>query len=533
MMYKNRKESSALSEFWRVNTSTVEAIELANLLRALRKVAGFLGKNAPNIVWYGMSANPAVDVILPPPTFKKYPVPPDFVDILVGIVVKESLQRIEWSDYIWKKIEETAKLTTRQKEIVYKLFKTGEHIYLDTLANKTILGKYVEKARKIAIKTTKRNLTRQPVTVDKLFYLWWVLALEGRLDGDIYREDYKKPLDILMEAVPKLKEASNEKTVFLRCERRLEIYLDLWEKIKDLIENWSIEFYDLEMAIPVFFDLDNEFKPSTLSAETVAEIEVAVSPTNLTPVILSAVGEDEKKFVIPTSIWTSTKYAKPIIDVKIAARLRRIFEGYAQKRTWKERGLISGSKIDTRRLYRTFTDGRCFVEKRIRHDIGWDICVLLDASQSMAKKWWLAESIVATLDRALKGTPHNLEAFAYFESDKVCMITRMLKGEKVTSVTPMGRTPSGQAIIAAAYLMSKKRRRKLMIHITDGESNIGCSVKSGINYALSKNIKLITLGVGVRDRKRLIEQYGDNIRFVESFDQLPSAIESLLRSVFR
>ena len=35
----------SLSEFWRKNTSNIEATELANLLRALRKVSGTLGRN--------------------------------------------------------------------------------------------------------------------------------------------------------------------------------------------------------------------------------------------------------------------------------------------------------------------------------------------------------------------------------------------------------------------------------------------------------------------------------------------------------
>ncbi len=48
-------DDSSLSEVWRTNTSSIEAAELANALRALRKVAGYIGQNTGRIEWAGMS----------------------------------------------------------------------------------------------------------------------------------------------------------------------------------------------------------------------------------------------------------------------------------------------------------------------------------------------------------------------------------------------------------------------------------------------------------------------------------------------
>ena len=97
------------------------------------------------------------------------------------------------------------------------------------------------------------------------------------------------------------------------------------------------------------------------------------------------------------------------------------------------------------------------------------------------------------------------------------------------SVPPTGHTASGQAIIAAAYLMPKSKKRRILIHVTDGESNYGCDIQNGIDYCMEQKIDLITLACGYKDREVMRKQYGKSIQFIDHFGQLPTAFESLFK----
>jgi hypothetical protein len=112
------------------------------------------------------------------------------------------------------------------------------------------------------------------------------------------------------------------------------------------------------------------------------------------------------------------------------------------------------------------------------------------------------------------------------------MISRLLKNDLLLSVPPSGQTASGQAIIAAAMMMPKNPKRRILIHITDGQSNFGCDVSCGIELCREENIHLATLGCGYKDRKAMEAQYGRMIQFIDHFDQLPRAVENLVRSFF-
>jgi hypothetical protein len=147
-------------------------------------------------------------------------------------------------------------------------------------------------------------------------------------------------------------------------------------------------------------------------------------------------------------------------------------------------------------------------------------------------KWRMVENTVSTLHRALKGYRNSLSAYAYFEIDGICMVSSLLKDDKVFSVPPCGQTASGQAIIASALFMPKNKRRRLLIHITDGESNIGLNVPAAIEYCRTQNIHLVTLGCGCRDLNAMQAQYGNTIEFIGGFRMLPQAIERLLRWTF-
>jgi len=216
----------------------------------------------------------------------------------------------------------------------------------------------------------------------------------------------------------------------------------------------------------------------------------------------------------------------------MVGRLRAIFRSYAAPRRLVSRGLVAG-RVDPRRLHRAPVTGRCFRQDERVPNLDWNVTLLLDASGSMrGGKWRMVEHTVANLHRALTGFHNRLQAYAYFEVDGVCMISRLTGERGLFSVPPSGQTASGQALIAAAYFMPPGRTRRLLLHVTDGESNFGCDVAHGIRFCAARGVRLLTLGCGIQNRPALERQYGNPLQILEHFGPLPAAVERLLRWAF-
>ena len=535
------RAEEALSDFWRKNVSNIEAVELANLLRALRKVTGTLGRNVGEIVYAGMSKAPGTSIVLDAEfVMGEYPIHSWKVDYLVGLVVHEALHKTEWSDLVWTGVEnEHPDIKIREKVILSKLVGVGEDIYVDSLSEQSILGLYNRKVRLTAMDAMRSRLDPEAVSVDELLYLWWLSAWDGDLSGHDM-DTYGGPLSVLRGITPELRAViGSGKRVIDRCNMRRDIYLKTWEELREGVRSWRL----LEKAVSWSF-VDEEAegaqkkvssgKGIKLSPSTALEIEarLAASSGNITPIIEAVVGNADEE-IIPTRLWDYNVPGRAVVDQRQVARLRAIIQGYADRKVLVSRGLTSG-KVDRKRLYRAPITGACFLDKQTLPDVSWSIALLIDASGSMARgqNWRLVESTVATLHKAFKGSSNRLQAWAYFESHGICMITSLMKDNELMSISPSGQTPSGQAIIAATYMLPKDRKRKLILHITDGASNCGCDVRYGINYCHDQRVQLVTLGCGLEDRQVLNEQYGRSVQFLDHFGQLPSAIEKLLKWAF-
>lgn len=536
----NADQLKGISEFWRRNTSTLEAVELACLLNALRKVAGHLGLNVGRIEYAGMSDADASTIIIDPAgILGKYPVPPEKVDELVGIVTHEALHQRAWSEHVWKLLEQDcARLEGRARIIFQKIVHTGEDIFVDMLANRTVLGLYVEKVRWKGIAEGNARFEKGTPSVDALLHQWWAITW-GEESESLY-DSSQNPLAALVRLTEKLHQLSlSEKGVIWQCEQRAVLYRSIWNELKEILS--SMEIIDKRLLWSPEYRIREEGQtPSsqvqenqTLTHSLIRTIEhqLAATSCDITPLIRHIVGH-ESDDIVPTSRWDYNIPAHPVIDRHLVTRLRGIFRRYAEHRRMVSRGLMSGS-LDSRRLHRAALRGNCFKQTERLPSLRWNITFLMDASGSMrGRKWRMVENTVANIHRALT-VQQNLQAFAYFEINGVCMISRLIRGKQLLSVPPTGQTASGQALIAAALLMPKDHRRKLLIHVTDGESNIGCNVQCGIDFCKRENIHLITLGCGCRDRAAMVEQYGRTIQFVEHFGQLPDAIERLLKWTFQ
>ena len=525
----------AISEYWRRNTSQLESVELANVLRGLRKVAGHIGQNVGRIEWAGMSGDGDGAIVLDPSVvLGMYPVPARKFDYLVGLVTHEALHRTEWTDLVWKKLDDIFReMSISDKIIFQKIIYTGEDIYIDQISGRSILGDYTAQARDLAMEMARQSL-KAGVTVEELALLWWRRAF----GEDGASASYGEALDILDGLTRHLMEVGGSgKGVTGRCELRRDLYIDVWGKVKDLIGTWRVldkmlYWYPSEVGgeEKSRFDKDKAGKASKLSKEVVMDIEarLAVDSSDITPLIRSVVGEDNGE-VVPTSRWDFNMMAHPVLDQKMISRLKAIFQTYADRKTVISRGLSSG-KVDRRRLYRAPISGRCFLDKQKIPVLDWNICLLVDASGSMrGPKWRMVENATGNMHRAFRGFRNRLQAYGYFEVEGICMVSRLINGSDLLSIPPSGQTASGQAIIAAAYFMPQDTRRRFLIHITDGQANCGCDVQYGIDYCKAQGIHLVTLGISSKDRAVMEDQYGKSIQFLDHFGQLPSALENLLK----
>jgi len=510
-------------------------------LRALRKVAGYTGRNVGLIEWAGMSQNEKGSIILDPGmVLGKYPVPFHKFDYLAGLVVHEAFHRTEWSELLWKKVADFSNsLTMIQKVGFHKIVLAGEDIYVDFVSEQSILGDYTRLARRVAINHQNQSIQAQ-VSVDHLVVLWRQAAFEEHVP--VFSKTYAKPLAALQSLTKELKKISLcSQGATKRCEARAKNYISAWNKIKDMICSWNVidkfikwipcddrkdDRRNVKREIS-----DKQKKPvQPLSKETALDVEnqLAFGSADITPVIRAVEGIDENE-IVPMSRWDFNIPAQPVIDQKLVGRLRAVIQNYADRKTILNRGLVSG-RVDRRNLYRSPITGRCFLYKQKMPVMDWNICLLIDASGSMrGYRWQMVENTMGTIQKAFHGLQNRLQCFAYYESEGVCIISNLINGKKLLSVPPNGRTASGQAIIAAAYFMPADMRKNFLVHITDGETNFGCDVRYGIDYCKKRGIHLLTLGVAYKDKDVMISQYGKNIQFLDNFGQLPSIAEKLLK----
>jgi len=537
---ENITEAEGISAYWRKNTSCKESEALANLLRAIKKVVGYLGHNNINIEYAGMNKADKSSVFIEPAmVIGKYPIPPKKVDNVIGFAINHAIYKIEWSDYVFKLLEKKFKEIKPVENVIFqKIIFGGECIYINHIANKTILGKYTINPYKNMLSELKRKFNPLIISIDELIYLWLSASIIENCDK-IVLPIYQKPLIELFRLSNQLYNIDKKtNSITRRCELRKDFYLNTFNKIIDNISGLKIldkKLYWFSFARLLrkneIQSCNNQSSTKEIKTELLREIELklALHSSDITPLIRSVVGYD--KDVAHTSRWDFNIAAHPVIDKKMVSRLKAIFLRYGNYKRLQNRGNTSG-KIDRRRLYRAPVSGTCFYQTDKIPSLDWGITLLMDASGSMrGSKWRMVESTVANIHKALICYKNRLQAYAYFESDGICMISSLIKKNQLLSVPPSGQTASGQAIIAAAYYMTEKRMRNILIHVTDGMSNFGCDVQYGIDYCKLKKINLITLACGYKDKKAMQKQYANNIQFIDSFSQLAHAIENLLKSM--
>lgn len=554
--------SKGFSEYWRKNKSSLEAAELAYALRALRKVGRYIATNFKVIEWAGMSESDRGKILLDASlALGEYPIPPGRMDVLVGLVAHEAYHCRELSDLVWVKVESSYKeLHPAHKAYLCRLVDIGEDIYVNHASRGSVWKNYIDKAWGWCRPKEIRELTLPP-TPKCLFQIWEEFVLEGQRPEFIH-PDYFEPLNILLFSVDDIVNSGNKNSLLDKSTYRSKLYLALWETISRFIDEWEAEdaFEPDGVNIPderghkVEDDLAEERKNSedqddlnkgkkALSGDLGSRIKSVLEESeakDITEEVEAVCGEITSE-VMRTVFWDATLPCRANADPELVRRLRRTFQIQKTRKSQNyraNRGLLYG-KVDGRRLYRAHIDGRAFKQKEPLYlDNSWNIAILVDASASMkgggggggGKEWAIAENTFTSLYQAAKGSGNRLDVLCYFERAGQCEVVRLLHNNKLFTIIPNGRTPTGQGIIAAGLNLRKDKKR-FIIHVTDGEPNCGVSVDHALEFCKREDIDLVTIGCCYNDeiREQFQEQYKDSLYLMDSIDQLPEGMELLIR----
>ncbi len=230
-------------------------------------------------------------------------------------------------------------------------------------------------------------------------------------------------------------------------------------------------------------------------------------------------------------------------------KMRQVLQQYRLKRTRDYRGLEHG-RVSKSRLYRAgYGDTHVFQRREKPDEIDWAVCLLIDLSGSEKQYRELIEQVVVTIVDSL--TKEKVETvvlgyswdstsdgrFGYSQHVDIPRIYDKEIGKVHLDLSNRlwGGTPSyeGLAAAIAQLIRLSPRKKKLLIHFTDGSPNSGNSnvIPNLLRDARKKGIRDIHVGLG--NVGYLFKQlYGtSNTRHVQSIRELPSIIETELKRV--
>jgi hypothetical protein len=540
------------SEYWRRDKSPIELDELAKVLRGVRKISSYVGRNIGEIVWAGMDVKNGISL---DPTFLmgRYPLPAYKTDIAVGMAVHKSYQITEWSERFRAMALKDLALPPVYEFKFNLFFDMAEKIYADLLSNRKLLGLYTEKHREWELREKRKQFINPP-TVDEMLHIWWRMAAARK--GEKYKQAfvdtsagglvertslekfYKNPLALLNSIIGPLKdECPDLLTVSERGAFRLALYKSIWSELLRYIRFWPGNRADPFMLYDKFDDdiakeeeEKKAIKSTIISYAEEIERKLKKGGVDYTENIKSIVANVED--VVRIEGNDIVMPAENKIDKKILNNLRMVIQSVAHRNTCYNRGLVTG-KVDRRRLYRAATTGTVFMEKKNRFELINDFVLLVDCTGSMSDptKWDHAQAVFQTLFAAIKEVNPTARLVGYNEVKNSCRITDLYRAGQFYSVFPNGKTASGEAIIATVLSLKHFFKQPFIVHITDGASNWGCGVNEAISYCKKKQVNLLTLGIGCNrsNKAALKEEYGKQVEFADNIRSLPQLFKGLLQ----
>ncbi|MBI2849543.1 MAG: VWA domain-containing protein [Chloroflexi bacterium] len=512
-----RTHRTARSSNWRVNSSSLKAVEGAYILRSLRKVAGAVGLPAGYKVKFltngsssSFDGDTEVVQIAAGDLFKKAPIPPENLDVLVGRTLHEVAHHTINTAGVWASCLHKVPMAERP------LFKTfvsiGEDIVIDQkLTSNENLRDYYESAMEIAL------VNRRPPQMNSLLELWVEYALIK--NTEIMMEIPYELVETMQESLQELVELTEKLRVpmdrFSGTRIRSELYLSSWSVVRELVMHppelpgmaaGGLGTPESEEGEPENIEGPTQKGPNDQKKD---ELSTPMD-SNSAPIDQRLADDIEEAMVADTEDITQDIYKqfenagfkttsrgflitrkkemrtiqiKP--DAELCRRLERIINIRKRLQSRVMRGENYG-KLDMAKLHRSQTDQRMF-KLKYRFPEGFpESAILVDMSGSMSGDE--AEEVIvaaASLANVVK-----CQIWSYAQCSSEIAITRLNDGVVTHGCRPEGNTPSGVALVAVAETLKKGG---LIIHLTDGEHNVEFGPADATHILKKKGINAVHL----------------------------------------
>lgn len=144
----------------------------------------------------------------------------------------------------------------------------------------------------------------------------------------------------------------------------------------------------------------------------------------------------------------------------------------------------------------------------------FDFVIAFDTSSSMVaddlspnRLAAAKEAAFAFVDVIPSKSNVSLVSFAsavFIEGEHFNDLEDVKKGINSITFQKSGGTNLGDAIVTSTNLL-RSDKSKVIVLLTDGRSNVGIPIESAIEYALSKNVMIYTIGIGTEEGGRFLD----------------------------
>ena len=217
--------------------------------------------------------------------------------------------------------------------------------------------------------------------------------------------------------------------------------------------------------------------------------------------------------------------------------IKEVSDLFRKQRDVADRWLFGQPKgrFDDKRLHKPFLGDPNFRKQRaVVSKPDMTVGLLLDVSGSMGRFMPLVYQTATIFSEGLLNESGiNFSAWTYTSAGQGVVLTRVADsalGKLHLKVAAQGGgTPSGEAIMGAAELLARARtKHRLLIHFTDGSTNVADTQKA-VAFAEKHGVKVFCIAL---DSFGLHEQYGEgNYTVINSVPELPKAVSDMLKQL--
>ncbi|MFV8423543.1 VWA domain-containing protein [Vibrio parahaemolyticus] len=255
-----------------------------------------------------------------------------------------------------------------------------------------------------------------------------------------------------------------------------------------------------------------QFEPDTFAQVAEVLSEQAEGHQGVTPLSLP---QAEQAMLGDEAILTLSASE----SAQIRARLRGMVQSSQDNRNHAKR---HGLRVATHRLAASQAgESRLFIQRQPRIAPNAAVHLLVDISGSMGKPigegnrkyFHVANEAALALAMALEGIPGVVPAVSYFPGIHQEVSIALLPKQSVRhraacfDQKPRGCTPMAQAMwFAANSLLAQKQKRKLMIVLTDGDSDDWAATHDIVDRCRRSGFELLGIGIQTRSVEKFFPQ---------------------------